>query len=190
MQREQEEPGCDGAAARERTAHLERVHQPALDLRGRRRQDEEVEREEDEDRHEIDQPLEDDRREARRGRDRVTSGDEPRPEDLARARHEQARGEPDHGRREEVRHPDPPERRQESPPAPGPDRVEENGDQHETRERQPAGARQGAAERRPVHPPEEEGEQPEGGEGPQEEPPALGVHDFSAPLTSSWRSNT
>ena len=65
MKREQERQQPQCADARDGAAELEQVHQLALDLRGGRRQHEEVDRKQHEHGDEVDQPFEDDRGEAR-----------------------------------------------------------------------------------------------------------------------------
>ncbi len=117
------------------------LRQRAFDLRRRGREHEEVEREEDEHRDQVDEPLEDDRGEPGRRRDRVAPRHEPGPQQLSRARDEEARGEPDHGRGEEVGVSHPPERSEEVPPPPRAHGVDADRDEDEPQEGQGAGRR-------------------------------------------------
>ena len=98
----------------------------AAGLRCGKRQDVEVEEEEAEHRHEVDEALEDDRGEARRGADRMASRHEIGPDDLAGARHDETRHEAHHRRREEAREGDGGERRQQVAPSPGAEEVYED----------------------------------------------------------------
>ena len=165
-------------------------HERALDLLRRGRQHEEVQGEEDEDRDQVDEPLEDDGGEAGRGRDRVPPGDEPGPEQLARAGHEQAGREADHGGGEQVRVAHAPQRGEEVPPAPGAHGVDGYGDEDEPGEKDGVGAPEGLAEGVPVDPAEEESQQGDSEEGPDEEAATLPLHRLSALLTKPFRSDT
>ena len=155
-------------------------------------QDEEVEREEREHGDEVDEPLEDDRGEAR---PRSGSGGAARRARAAAARPRAGRGGPRRsrpswrrrGRRSRTR----PSGSEQVAPAPRPRRVDGDGDERRHRR---GGARRASRsalpEGAPVHPPEEEAEQGEGEEGPDEEPAPLALHRLSALLTKPFRSNT
>lgn len=187
---EQDEQDDDGYEGGHTSRHSQSIEASVAPLSHRRRQDEDVQSEKRQDGREIEQPLENDGREPRRGRNAMAAGHEIGANELARSRNQEVRGEPPEGDQEEPAHTHLPERGEELLPSPGSDDVSEQGRNHDAEQRQKVRRDERSTERPGIDTPEEEGEERDTHEAADRQAPAVLPHLATPEAATSLESVT